>query len=156
MAQFAFNNSASVIRISLFYANYRKHPNISKDLRELRPIVKRANISIDRLKELYTLFQSELEWIIKWSAIQANKKRSKGPDLREKGMIYLLRKNIKTKWLSDKLNYMKLRPFKIKKKLRPVTFRLIMPKGMRIYLIFHISLLKPIIMNTNLRPIELD
>ena len=97
MAQFVFNNSASVIGISPFYANYRKYPNISKDLQGLRPIIKRANISIDRLKELYTLLQSELEWIIKRLTIQANKKRSKGPDLREGGMIYLLRKNIKTK-----------------------------------------------------------
>ena len=71
-------------------------------------------------------------------------------------MIYLLRKNIKIKRLSDKLNYTKLRSFKIEKKLGLVIFRLIMPKGMRIHLIFHISLLELIIINTNLGPIKLD
>ena len=81
MAQFIFNNSASVIGISPFYTNYRKHPNISKDLRGIKLIAEKANVLIKRLKELYTLLQSELEWITERSAIQVNKKRSKGPDL---------------------------------------------------------------------------
>ena len=71
-------------------------------------------------------------------------------------MVYLLRKNIKIKRLSDKLDYIKLRLFKIEKKLGPVIFKLIMPKGMRIHLIFHISLLKPITTNTNPEPVKLD
>ena len=58
-------------------------------------------------------------------------------------MIYLLRKNIKIKRLSNKLNYMKLRPFRIRKKLRPVTFKLILLKEMRIHPVFYKSLLKP-------------
>ena len=156
MAQFVFNNNASITGISPFYTNYGKYPNISRDSQGLRPIVEKVKISIDRLKELYTLLQSELEWIAERTAIQANRKRSEGPDLKEGGMIYLLRKNIKTKRPSDKLDYTKLRLFKIKKKLGPVTFRLIMPKRMRIHLIFHISLLEPIITNANLKPIELD
>ena len=71
-------------------------------------------------------------------------------------MVYLLRKNIKTKRLNDKLDYIKLGPFKIKKKLRPVTFKLVMPKGMRIHLIFHISLLEPTTTNITLGSIDLD
>ena len=71
-------------------------------------------------------------------------------------MIYLLRKNIKIKRPSDKLDYTKLEPFKIEKKLKPVTFKLIMPKGIRIYLIFHISLLEPITTKANLKSVELD
>ena len=43
----------------------------------------------------------------------ANKKRSKRLDLRKREMIYLFRKNIKTKRSSDKLNYIKLELFKI-------------------------------------------
>ena len=71
-------------------------------------------------------------------------------------MIYLLRKNIKIKRSSDKLDYTKLRPFKIKKKLGKVIFKLIMPKGMRIHLIFYISLLKITTTNIILRLIDLD
>ena len=53
-----------------------------------------------------------------------NKKRSKGLDLRKRGMIYLLRKHIKTKRPSDKLDHIKLGPFKIQKKLELVIFKL--------------------------------
>ena len=72
-----------------------------------------------------------------------NKKRSKRPDLRKRGIVYLLRKNIKTKRPSDKLNHTKLEPFKIQKKLELITFKLELLPYMRIYPIFYISLLEP-------------
>ena len=58
-------------------------------------------------------------------------------------MVYLLRKYIKTKRLSDKLNYIKLRPFKIKKVLGPILFKLKLLVSIRIHPIFHKSLLEP-------------
>ena len=143
MTQFIFNNSAAVTGLSPFYTNYGKYPNISRDLRGIKPIAERANVLIEKLKELYTLLQTELEWIAERSAFQVNEKRSEGPDLQEGGMVYLLRKNIKIKRSSDKLDYIKLGLFKIEKKLRSVTFRLMIFKGMRIHLIFHILLLEP-------------
>ena len=61
IAQFAFNNSAFITGISSFYANYGKYPNISRDPRGLKSIAEKVNISIDRLKELYTLLQLDLK-----------------------------------------------------------------------------------------------
>ena len=55
MAQFVFSNNTAIIGISPFYANYGKHPNISRDLRRTKPIAEKANISMERLKELYIL-----------------------------------------------------------------------------------------------------
>ena len=66
-------------------------------------------------------------------------------------MVYLLRKYIKTKRLSDKLNYIKLKPFKIKKVLRPILFKLELLISIRIYPIFHKLLLEPY-ENTNTMP----
>ena len=57
-------------------------------------------------------------------------------------MIYLLRKNIKTRRPSDKLNHTKLEPFKIQEKLGLVIFRLKLSQYMRIYPVFHILLLE--------------
>jgi len=71
-----------------------------------------------------------------------NKGRSKGLDFKEGGIAYLLRRNIKTKRLSDKLDFKKLRLFKIKKKLGLVTYKLILLKDIRIYLVFYIVLLE--------------
>jgi len=58
-------------------------------------------------------------------------------------MVYLLRKYIKTKRLSDKLDYIKLRPFKIKKVLGPILFKLELLISIRIYLVFYKLLLEP-------------
>jgi hypothetical protein len=85
-----------------------------------------------------------------------NKKRSKGLDLREGEIVYLLRRHIKTKRPSDKLDHTKLGPFKINEKLGPVTFRLEMPEGMRIHPVFYISLLEPTLKGARPGPIEID
>ena len=42
MAQFAFNNSIAIIRISPFYANYRKYLSIKKELIGIKPITEKA------------------------------------------------------------------------------------------------------------------
>ena len=71
-----------------------------------------------------------------------NKGRSKGLDFKERGIVYLLRRNIKTKRLSSKLNFKKLRLFKIKKKIGLVTYKLRLSKEIKIYLVFYIVLLE--------------
>jgi hypothetical protein len=67
----------------------------------------------------------------------------KGPTLKEGGVVYLLRRNIRTKRPSEKLDFKKLGPFRIKRKITETNYELELPKGMRIYPIFHISLLEP-------------
>ena len=71
-------------------------------------------------------------------------------------MIYLLRKNIKTKRSSDKLNYTKLGPFKITKKLGLITFKLELLTHIRIYLVFYISLLEKVSKNTKRGLVYID
>ena len=71
-------------------------------------------------------------------------------------MIYLLRRNIKIKRLNDKLNHIKLGLFKIIKKLRLVIYKLKILKSIRIYLVFYILLLEPILKNTKLRLVKIN
>jgi len=52
----------------------------------------------------------------------------------------LLRKNIEIKKLSNKLDYKKLRPFKIKQVKSALNYELILFKQMKIYLVFYILL----------------
>jgi hypothetical protein len=85
-----------------------------------------------------------------------NKKRLERPNLKEEEIVYLLRKYIKTKRLSNKLNYTKLRPYKIKKKLGLVTFELEVPKKIRIYPVFYISLLERVLKNARLGLTEIN
>ena len=55
----------------------------------------------------------------------------------------MLRRNIKTTRLSSKLDYKKLGAFLIKRVVRSVNYELKLPKEMKIYPIFHVSLLEP-------------
>ena len=56
--------------------------------------------------------------------------------------MYLLRKNIKTTRLSNKLDYTKLRLYQIKKILGRINYKLDLSKKIRIYLSFYILFLK--------------
>jgi hypothetical protein len=72
-----------------------------------------------------------------------NSKRLERPRLKERDQIYLLRRNIKITRPSDKLDYKKFDPFKIVRNIKNVSFELQFPPTMRIYPVFHISLLEP-------------
>ena len=78
--------------------------------------------------------------------IYANKKRLKELTLEEEDKVYLLRKNIKTKQPSDKLDYKKMGPFYIIEKLSEVNFRLLLPKTYK-HAVFYILLLEPVLAN---------
>ena len=74
--------------------------------------------------------------------LYANKSKFGRSRLRGKDLIYLLRRNIKIIRLSDKLDLKKIGPFKIKRNIRDVSFELKLFPIIRIYSIFHFSLLK--------------
>ena len=60
-------------------------------------------------------------------------------------MIYLATKNIIIKRFSKKLDYKYLGLYKVTKRISENNYQLDLPPKVRIYLIFHISLLKDVI-----------
>jgi hypothetical protein len=89
--------------------------------------------------------------------LYANKSRLERPHLRENDLIYLLRRNIKIIRPSDKLDSRKIGPFKVKRNIRDISFELKLPPTIRIYPVFHISLLEPAHPDTPEKPApELD
>ena len=87
----------------------------------------------------------------KKTAIHINRKRKNGPQLKEGDKVYLLTKNIKSKRLSKKLDYIKVRPFLVKQQKGLVNYELDLPKNTNIYLVFHISLLELVDIRTPLQ-----
>ena len=56
--------------------------------------------------------------------------------------VFLLRRNIKTKRLSAKLDYVKIESFKVIDNLGKNAYKLNLSKSMGVYPIFHVTLLK--------------
>ena len=56
--------------------------------------------------------------------------------------VFLLRKNLKTRRLSIKLDYVRYGLFRILEKRGNSSYLLELPKGIRIHLVFHVSLLE--------------
>jgi hypothetical protein len=156
IAQFAFNNNALATGISPFYANYGYHLLITKKPRNEKPVSKKARIIVIRMKELYKILKQELDFISERVTEYVNRKRLEGPDLKKGEMVYLLRKHIKIKRPSNKLNHTKLGPYRIEEKLGPVTYRLEIPKGIRIHLVFHILLLERVPKGVKPGPVKID
>jgi hypothetical protein len=75
------------------------------------------------------------------------------PMLKEGDKVYLIRRNIQTKQLSTKLDHKKLGLFKIKKVVGLVNYKLVLPRTINIYPVFHISFLELILPGILLTPI---
>ena len=97
---------------------------------------------------LHKELQKNIQFFTKRFALYINKRRNKNFILKEKNKVYLLKQNIKTKKLSNKLNHIKLKSFKILKTKKSVNFKLNLLTFMQIHSIFHIFLLKSADPNT--------
>ena len=91
---------------------------------------------------LHKELQKNIQFFVKRSVLYVNKKRNKDFILKERNKVYLLKRNIKTKRLSNKLNHIKLKSFKILETKKSINFKLNLSTFMRIHSIFHIFLLK--------------
>jgi len=143
LAQFAYNSSTTeTTKTTPFYANFGyelvayREPGIPDADNQL------ARIQVSRIKELHSQLASDLQFVAERNAHYYNKKHSQEPTLKEGDKVYLVRKNIKTKRPSDKLDYKKLGPYTIKKVRGRVNYELTLPKNMKIHPVFHISLLE--------------
>jgi hypothetical protein len=65
--------------------------------------------------------------------------------------MYLLTKNLKIRKKSKKLNHVKVESFFIKEVKKSVNYELDLLKNVRVFLIFHISLLKSVDLSTSIQ-----
>ena len=129
--------------MSPFFANNSWQPEAYKTLRKDDIQAEQAILEAEKIHLLQDQLATDIQFMNKRSAAYANKKRSIEPGFKRGDKVYLLRKHIKTKRPSIKLDFKKLGPFKVLDKVSSVNYRLQLPKNSRLHLVFHISLLEP-------------
>jgi hypothetical protein len=155
-AQMSYNNSPlESTGVSPCFANYGiEQPLAIYQGLSTNPA---ANHKAENMVTIQNEMRKELTFLQHRMKAYADSKRLRGPTLQEGDKVYLLRRNIKTKRPSDKLDWKKLGPFKIEKKISEVNYRLSLPRTMRIHPTFHVSLLEPAPANTKLQTqVEVD
>jgi len=108
-----------------------------------------AQLVIERIATLKKIYDNILR-MQERSIRYQNKKRKTTPQLKEKDKIYLFIKNLRTRKLSKKLNYIKVESFLVKKTKRSINYELDLLKNAKVFLVFYISLLKSIDSSTSI------
>ena len=122
--------------------NYGFQPQAYRYPRDNAIIAEKAQVKVEDLKKLHEHLQQDLSFVQSRMQYYANQKRIEGPTFKEGDKVYLVRRNIKTKRPSDKLDYKKLGPFLISEVILKTNYRLSLPETMRIHPVFYISLLE--------------
>jgi hypothetical protein len=159
LAQFAYNSAKSEsTQTSPFFANHGYEPEAYRQPRKDETRAQNAMVLVHKLQGLHRQLATDITFNNQKTAAYANRKRSMGPPLERGDRVYLLRKHIKTKRPSTKLDFKKLGPFEVLEKIGPVNYKLRLPANSRLHPVFHISLLEPakgetpIAMKTDLQP----
>jgi hypothetical protein len=143
MAQYSYNTSVhDGTKMEPARALFGFTPSIQPKIEGL-PQTEKAMLMSEQLLSLHGYLQVQLEFLQKRMAKYYNQKRLKGPTFSEGDMVYLVRRNIKTDRPSLKLDFKKLGPFAVKKRIKEVTYELTLPETMKIHPVFHVSLLEP-------------
>ena len=141
-AQLVYNSSVSdPIGMSPFRANCGFNLRTTLLPRGVVPKAQRAVILTEDMTKIQSELQKDLQFLSRRSAIYHNRKRLEGPSISEGDRVYLLRRNIKTKRPSDKLDFTKIGPFLVKERRGKVNYLLDLPQT-RKHPVFHISLLE--------------
>jgi len=121
--------------ILLFKANYGYKLIILLTLWQATKMSKIAKERVEILMNLYKNLYETAKLVQECIRKYYNLKKSKGPDLKEGDKVWLLHKNFKLRWLSKKLDYIKIKLFKIVEKILEVIYRLDLLAKMKIYLV---------------------
>ncbi|KAI0992602.1 hypothetical protein K3495_g15583, partial [Podosphaera aphanis] len=151
LAEFAGNNAVSeTTGVSPFFANYGFNPKLGVEPQKPCPpmfsaaqreefyrannVADRFSIILDKLKALARESQQRYEE-------NANARRADSPQFRKGDFVYMNTRNMKTSRPMKKMDDKWAGPYKVIS-VYPRACRLELPKGIRIFPVFHVSLLR--------------
>src|SRR5438034_66353 len=116
--------------------------NINSKMIKLKKNNKQAIQQDKKMQQIHKQLKKDLQFIQEKMKIYYNLQHENISTFKTRQKIYLLQENFKTKQFCEKLNYQKMRAFKIKQQIRSITFELELSEHSKAHLIVHITLLK--------------
>jgi len=142
LAEFSYNNSLQdSTGFSPFYLNYGYHPRHSPVIPDQTCIPRTEEMTKDFV-DLNKKLKENLKKAIETQKLQADKRRSKPPEFKTGDKVWLDSSLIIHKG-NKKFKPRKLGPYKILEKISEVSYKLELPKTIKIHPVVHVSSLEP-------------
>jgi len=133
--QFAYNNTQNeTTEETPFWANYEYNLKVWRELQAHRSQSQKAILNIAEIKKLHKDLTNRIQQ-------QPEQTTEVKPFVVEE-RVYLRTNNIHVKWQSKKLNNKSIKPFKIKRNIKELSYKLDLLKEMQIHSVFHVFMLQ--------------
>ncbi len=134
-AQFAYNNTQNeTTEETPFQANYEYNPKVWQEPRAHRSQSQKAILNIAEIKKLHKDLTNRIQ--------QQTGQTTEVKPFEVEERVYLRTNNIHVKQRSKKLNNKSIEPFKIKRNIKKISYKLDLLKEMQIHPVFHASMLQ--------------
>ncbi len=134
-AQFVYNNTQNEITEETpFWANYEYNLKVWQESQVHRSQNQKVILNIAEIKKLHKNLMNRIQQQLRWTT------EIKPFEVEER--VYLRTDNICVKWRSKKLNNKSIKPFKIKRNIKEISYKLDLLKEMQIHSVFHAFMLQ--------------
>ena len=94
-------------------------------------LTEHVKVTVNNMQNLHKELCRDIEFLSHHLVFYYNQHHVEALTLKERNKVYLLQKNIETTRLSNKLDHVKIRPFKIIRNIRETSFKLKLSERMQ-------------------------
>ena len=144
VAQLTYNISFNVITEQTpFFINHEYNTNLFLKSKKVIVLTEQVRLIADEMHKLHKELWIDIKFLLHCSVLYYNQHHAGALMLKKRNKVYLLQKNIKMTRPSNKLNHVKIKPFKLIRDIKETSFKLKLSEEMwQKHLIFHVFLLK--------------
>ena len=114
-----------------FFINHEYNVNLFLESKEATVLTEQVKVTVNKIHKLHRELKTDIEFLSHCSAFYHNQHCAGALMLKKRDKVYLLQKNIEMTKSSNKLDHVKIRPFKIIRNIKETSFELKLLKGMQ-------------------------